>query len=198
MTCAVARADQLGDLEAQGEDLAKRSEYTRAIEAFKQADRIAPRANHACMIGLAYLRRELWSQAEVWLSICEQRVNASDPAPSWIDEAEHQLGSKLSDAQIPAITFVVTPPGANARIALSTFASDESFPPRTVHLAAGTYVVEVRAPGYHALTREITIRAGEPVTVTLALEPDAAAKPSPLPIAAPAPHATRAVVLACS
>jgi hypothetical protein len=59
----LAHADDVADLEKRGQELAKQNEYTQAIDAFKRADRLAPRAAHACMIGLAYLRREMWPQA---------------------------------------------------------------------------------------------------------------------------------------
>src|SRR5688500_12837062 len=49
---------------AEGETLARTGEYTRAIDLFKRADGIAKRTRHACLIGLVYTRRELWSQAE--------------------------------------------------------------------------------------------------------------------------------------
>src|ERR1700733_8442606 len=86
-----ARADEVSDLEARGEQLAKSSEYTQAIAAFKAADLRRPRAVHACMIGLAYLRRELWPQAELFLASCEKRASPGDQPPGWIDAAEHQL-----------------------------------------------------------------------------------------------------------
>src|SRR5207244_1267948 len=87
--CRLAFADDVADLEARGQELAKASEYSQAIEVFKQADAKRPRAAHACMIGLAYLRRELWPQAELFLALCEHRAVPGDQPPDWIDEAEH-------------------------------------------------------------------------------------------------------------
>src|SRR5258708_1585793 len=111
-----ARGDEVSDLEKRGEELAKRSEYTQAITAFKEADRRTPRAAHACMIGLAYMRRELWPQAELFFALCEKRAVPGDQPPSWIDEAEHTLASKLSAARIPAVTVVVTPADAHLTV----------------------------------------------------------------------------------
>ena len=107
LSARIARADDVADLEARGEELARQSEYTQAIEAFKAADLRKPRATHACMIGLAYMRRELWPQAELFLALCEKRATPGDQPPSWIDEAEHQLAAKLSAAQIHVLTAYV-------------------------------------------------------------------------------------------
>src|SRR5688500_16173875 len=148
--CALAvpaRADEVDDLVAKGNALAQKSEYTQAIAAFKQADAKRPRAAHACMIGLAYMRREAWPQAELFLALCEKRAVPGDQPPDWVDAAHQQLASKLSAAQIPAITIEVTPPHAGARLTVSSFAPDEVFDPQTIHLAPGVHVIQLTAPG---------------------------------------------------
>ena len=87
---SVAYAEDADTLTAQGEQLAHDGEYSRAIETFKKADALAPSAKHACLIGLAYIRRELWSQAEIFLDRCKQRATAADPLPDWFAEATTQ------------------------------------------------------------------------------------------------------------
>src|SRR4029079_11617073 len=84
-TALLAHADEVDDLEAKGEELAKQNEYTQAITVFKQADAKRPRAAHACMIGLAYMRREAWPQAELFLALCEKRAAPGDQPPDWTD-----------------------------------------------------------------------------------------------------------------
>jgi hypothetical protein len=175
----VARADELAELEAKGEALAKQSEYTQAIEAFKAADHIKQRANHACMIGLAYMRRELWPQAELFFALCEKRAAPGDQPPAWIDEAEHQLARKLSAAQIPVVTIVVQPSKIDAHLTVSSFATDEVFAPQAIHLAPGKHVVEVSAAGYLPQQRMIAIEPGEPQTVVFVLDPDQSAPVKP-------------------
>jgi hypothetical protein len=135
---SVVRADEVDDLEAKGQELAKQSEFTQAIAVFKQADAKRPRAAHACMIGLAYMRREAWPQAELFLALCEKRAVPGDQPPDWIDEAEKQLAQKLSAAQIPAVTITVSPANIGARLTVSSFAPDEVFDPQTIHLAPVT------------------------------------------------------------
>src|ERR1043165_4727656 len=128
----VAHADEVDDLEAKGQELAKQSEDTQAIAAFKQADARRPRAAHACMIGLAYMRREAWPQAELFLALCEKRAAPGDQPPDWTDEAEKQPRQKLSAAQIPAVTIDVSPANVGARLTVSSFAPDEVFDPQTL------------------------------------------------------------------
>jgi hypothetical protein len=175
-----AHADEVDDLVAKGEELAKRNEYSQAIAAFKQADAKRPRAAHACMIGLAYMRREAWPQAELFLALCEKRAVPGDQPPDWVDAAHQTLATKLREAQIPAITIEVTPPSVGARLTVSSFTADEVFEPQTIHLAPGKHVIEVTAPGYLRSSREVTVEAGVPQTLSFALEPDPAQAKEPV------------------
>lgn len=170
-----ARADEVADLVARGEALAKQNEYTQAIALFKQADALEPRAAHACMIGLAYMRREAWPQAELFLALCEKRAAPGDQPPDWIDAAHQTLAGKLRAAQIPAITIEVSPPAIGARLTVSSFAPDEQFDPQTIHLAPGKHVIEVTAPGYLRSSREVTVETAVPQTVSFTLARDPAA-----------------------
>jgi len=165
----VARADEVDDFVAQGEALAKQAEWTRAISAFKAADAKRPRAKHACLIGLAYTRREAWAEAELFLSVCQQRANHDDPAPDWLAEAQKTLTEKLVAAGAAPVTIAVDPPDAIALVSVSSLAPDETFAPRTIHLAPGTHTISASAPGYRPAKQEITISSGDPQTVKLVL-----------------------------
>jgi len=165
----VASADDVADLVASGEELAKQGEWSRAIDAFKAADAKHPRAKHACLIGLAYTRRELWGEAELFLSICQQRASTDDPAPEWLAEAQHTLADKLAAAGAAPVTIAVAPSEAIAMIGVSSFAPGETFTPRTIHLPPGTYTITVSAPGYKPERRELTIAGGAPQDLKVAL-----------------------------
>jgi hypothetical protein len=167
LAAGFAHADAVDDLVAKGQDLAKRGELTQAIAAFKQADAQRPRALHACLIGLAYTRRESWPQAELFFARCRTRASAGDPAPAWTDEAERTLAAKLAAANIPAVTIAVQP--TSAKISVSSFEPDEVFPPGTIHLAAGRHQIEARADGYAPASRDVTVVAGQPQTIELEL-----------------------------
>jgi len=179
----VAGADDVDDLVAQGDDLARRAEYAQAIDKFKAADLKRPRALHACMIGLAYLRRDHWPQAEVFLGRCRKRAVASDPLPDWMDDAESQLKARLAAAPVTAVEIRVAPPGVAALVTISAFAPDESFDPQTIHLAAGRHTITVSAPGFTSVTRDITIPGSgtETIDITLLPVPEPRVEPPPPP-----------------
>jgi hypothetical protein len=141
-------ADEAEAIAQQGEDLARQGEFSRAIDAFKQADAITPRAKYMCLVGLVYTRRELWSQAELFFARCHDRATAADPVPDWLAEAERQLTAKLAEVDAAAVDLRVEPADAVATLTIASFPADESFAPRVIHLAAGTHVVTATADGY--------------------------------------------------
>src|SRR5690348_7144786 len=107
LVASPARADDAESLTAQGEEQARNGEFTRAIELFKKADALAPSAKHACLIGLAYTRRELWSQAEIFLDRCKDRATAADPLPDWFAQATAQLAQKLAGVDVATVELRV-------------------------------------------------------------------------------------------
>jgi hypothetical protein len=168
-TSSSALADDVDDLVAAGEALAKSGEYTRAIGVFKQADAKRPRALHACLIALSYTRRELWAQAEIALAACHARAGGADPLPTWVGELDQTFAEKLRAVEVAPITFRVEPPVPGTR--LSIFSPDETFEPRVLHLAPGTYTVTATAPGRDRVTTTIVIADRTPRTVTLQVSP---------------------------
>lgn len=74
-------------------------------------------------------------------------------------------------AEVARVTFDIAPPGA-------TLAIDGREAPATeLELASGSYAVTVHEPGYTPWSGELTVRAGEPQTVRVAL--DRAVPPEP-------------------
>lgn len=156
-------------LVAEGEALAKAGNFSAATEKWKSADKALPRAKHACLIGLAYTRREYWPQAEVFFARCRQNASASDPVPTWLDAAEKQLEEKLAIAPVAAIKLSVDPPAAAAQFIVSSFAPDEAFGPRVIHLGFGSHTVTVTAPGYAStsVTVDVKNKADQFISVSL-------------------------------
>jgi hypothetical protein len=144
---SVARAETADELQARGEALAKAGQYTAAIDVFKAADRVEVRASHACLIALAYTRRELWPQAEIFLSRCQELATAADPLPVWFPEAKAQLEQRLAIAKVAPVTIQVRPTPPGTKLSVSSFAPDEKFAPRTIHLPPGHHVVLAEADG---------------------------------------------------
>jgi len=163
-----ALADPADDLVAHGEQLARQGEWSLAIQEFKAADAAHPRTAHACLIGLTYLRRDLLAQAELFLARCRERATADDPVPEWFEPAAQQLAGKLATANLAALSFEIVP--ATATIALTSFAPDETFTARTIHVAPGTYVATISAPGYAPERRDIVVGATAQI-VHVALRP---------------------------
>jgi hypothetical protein len=154
-------------LVAQGEQLARTGEFSRAIVAFKQAEQLRPSAANACRIGLAYTRRELWSQAELFFARCKARATAADPTPPWLDAAETALTSKLAEIDAAPIDVRVDAPGA--LISISSFPPDEKFAPRAIHLSPGNYTIVASAPDREPATVAIAVEARTAQIVTLVL-----------------------------
>ena len=135
MTASTVQADTAAERVAAGEQLAKEGRLTEAIESFKAADKLEQRAKHACLIALAYIRRELWPQAEIFMTRCHQRATAGDPVPDWAALAEKQMNERLSSAKVSAVHIRIEPTAlaATAKISVSSFPADETFAPRTIH-----------------------------------------------------------------
>jgi hypothetical protein len=166
---SVARADTVGDLEAKGEELAKDGRFTEAIDTFKQADRFVPRASHACLIALAYTRREAWSQAELFFALCHQRTRPGDPLPDWLPKAEAQLAERLATANVALVDVKIEPANAHAFLTVSSFAPDEEFEPRKVHLTLGTHLITVKADGWETAGQSVTITSRDETAVVIKL-----------------------------
>ncbi len=169
---SIASADDSAEsFRARGEQLAKDGRYSEAIDAFKQAERLEPRARHSCLIALAYTRRELWPQAEIFLEQCEARATAADPAPEWVPMAKQQLAERLAAVNVAAVKIEVEPAGTDVKLAVSSFAPDELFSPRTIHLPPGRHVIIATAKGYNDAQKTVEVGGKEPQTVTITMLP---------------------------
>ncbi len=176
----VATADPADDLRAQGEALAKAGRYTEAIAAFKESNRDKARATNSCLIGLAYTRRELWPQAEIMIDRCKREASAADPTPDWLPALEQELAKRLATVGVAPVTIVVEPAAAKAELTVSSFAPDELFEPRTIHLPPGSHVVVASAPGYAKAQRTIEITADlQPRRVVIELRHEGETPPPP-------------------
>ncbi len=183
---AIATAESGDELRTRGEQLAKDGRFTEAIDAFKAAERIEPRARNACLIALAYTRRELWPQAEIWLEQCESRATPTDPAPAWVPVAKKQLAERLGTVNVAPVEIDVAPAGTDVKLAVSSFAPDERFAPRTIHLPLGRHVIIAIAAGFEDAQQTVEVTDKAPKRVTITLTPIRAGEPGPPPRVAPA------------
>jgi tetratricopeptide (TPR) repeat protein len=162
-----AHADPARALAARGRALARQGRWTAAIEAFKRADRVTPRARHACLIGLAYLRRELWTQADLFLERCRERASHDDPAPAWLPMAERQLQRRSASAHLAPIDVRIEPASVSAAIALSGFALDEHFMTQQLRLPRGVHVITATAPALPPVRAVVEITDSDAQEVVL-------------------------------
>jgi hypothetical protein len=174
------------ELQAQGEELAKDGRFSEAIDAFKAADNLQPSAAHACLIALAYTRRELWPQAEIWLAQCQVRATAQDPLPDWAPAEKDQIDQRLATANVAAVQIEVQPADAGAKVTVSSFAPDEQFSPRTIHLPPGIHQIIVTAPGYQDGHQLLDIKDKTPQHIVIKLERPGEQKVLPPPTLPPA------------
>ncbi|MGE5183660.1 MAG: PEGA domain-containing protein [Acidobacteriota bacterium] len=176
---ASALAESPAELQAKGEELAKQGHFTEAIDAFKAADKVEPTATHACLIALAYTRRELWPQAEIWLAQCQVRASAKDPLPEWAPAEQDQINERLAAANVAPVELDVVPVDAGAKLTVSSFAPDEQFSPRTIHLPPGLHTIRATAPGYQDAEQQIEIKDKTPRKVVIKLEKPGSGTPLP-------------------
>lgn len=163
---AVAHAElTAAELQKTGEDLAKAGRYAEAIDAFKAADKKEIRASHACLIALAYARKNAWTPAEIWDGICRARASKTDPLPEWQSALAEQITAAVG--QLVPVSFAVEP--AAAQLALDEF-PDSPFSSTTIHLSPGVHAVTARAPGYLDDHRSLTV-TGTPQQVAIQLIP---------------------------
>jgi hypothetical protein len=174
-------------MRARGEQLAKDGRFTEAIDAFKAAERIEPRARHHCLIALAYVRRELWPQAEIFLEQCETRATQADPVPEWVPTAKQQLAERLSTVNVAPVNIKVEPANVSVKLAVSSFAPDELFDPRLIHLPPGRHVIIATAKGFNDAqkTVEVTDKAPQDVVITMLPLTDGPIPDDKTPIAGP-------------
>jgi hypothetical protein len=164
----VAHADAPVDHQARGEQLARESKFAEAIDEFKLADAAAPSPAHKCLIALAYTRRELWPQAEIFMAQC--RADRADQLPPWVPEARALVAARVAEANVAPVTVVVDPAGVGARVSVSSFAPDETFAPgTTIHLPPGHHVLVASAAGYPQTERAIDVVDRSPRQVIIAL-----------------------------
>ncbi|HET9988188.1 MAG TPA: PEGA domain-containing protein, partial [Kofleriaceae bacterium] len=186
----------------QGEQLAKAGRFSEAIAAFKDSNAKKQRATNFCLIGLAYTRIERWPQAEIMIDRCKRNASSADPTPAWLPALEQELAKRLATVGVAPVAIVVEPATAKAQVTVSSFAPDEAFEPRTIHLPTGSHVITVTAPGFERVQTTVDVTTTELKTVTITLKPPGSAKPTdvvpilphPTPVAA-SPSVVPAVLM---
>jgi hypothetical protein len=177
----VAHADDAADdLKRRGEQLAKDGDFAQAIDLFKSADAQHPTTELACLIGLAYGRRNLYGQAELFFDDCHERAETGEPVPSWVGKVEDQFRERLASSKLARVKIVVKH-GRKPKVVVSAFAPDEAFAPRVIHLPIGRHTITATDADHDSVERTVVVEDGEPQTVVIDLggKPVLESRPSP-------------------
>lgn len=168
LVSATAWAEDPDRLQARGEQLAKDGQFGEAIDVFKDADSQEPTAERACLIGLAYGRRNLYGQAELFFDLCHQRVADGDKMPAWVAGVEAQFRKRLEAANLAPVTIIVKH-AKKPRIVVTAFAPDEDFAPRTIYLPPGRHVVTVTSRGKEPVEKAVVVEDSAPIDLVIDL-----------------------------
>ena len=166
MFASSARAETRDELQTRGEQLGREGRWGEAIFAFKAAERLEHRTIHACLIALAYTRREAWPQAELFLAKCRVPT-PGETLPDWVPEADELIRERLRTEPLSEVTIEVKPASALATLTVSSFQPDELFAPRTIHLPHGTHLIVGHAPGYADHQRVVVVDSSTPRHVVI-------------------------------
>jgi len=166
-----ARADRRA---RRGYDLAQAGELDAAIDEFKRALAIQPRAVYLCNIGLAYGELGRLHRAHWFLDQCLERWSETEDKPIDPRAAEYlnDAAARLSRGDNGRVRIKVRPEDATIAIP-KVFADDEPVRPRRiVWLPAGRHRVRVAKSGFRPAEVTVAIERGEQREIEIALEPE--------------------------
>ena len=161
-------ADRAQDLVEEGARLGGAGRFDEAIDRFRQAEAILPRAIHDCNIGLAFARSGRPAQANFFLTRC--RARATDALPAWVDARLATLAETLQSGSFAQVTIAVEPVGA-AVVAEGFLPDDLASAPSPIWLPFGDHELVASRPGMTADRERVTVDTRDPRMVRLALAP---------------------------
>jgi hypothetical protein len=182
---AAERETARGLMEA-GDDKLAAGDLRGALEAYRSADEIMNVPTTALAVGRALAR--LGKLVSAVDALGRARRHPSSPKEPAAFRKAREAAAKL-DAElarrIPTVTVEVSGPSPETPVTVavdgSALTGAAAEQPRRVD--PGRRVVEVRAPGYHTVRRELELaeQEHETLAVTLEVDPDAALAPEPSP-----------------
>lgn len=183
---AHAEADRLVDEALQ---LARINRLTDAILRFRAADKLWPRGNNDCNIGLAYSRLGDHPRALLHIDACAVRLN--QVLPGTFGALQQATLRTLQRGAYAQVDLVVDPIGA--KVSVPAFAPEDVLSaPRLFWLPLGVHVLRIEAPGFEPMERRIELLTNRLEHVEVKLEP--IPPPAPAPVAIPVTPAAKAAV----
>jgi hypothetical protein len=161
----LAVADEVEDLLRKGIDLRREGRDQDALETFRKANQLASTPRTVAQMGLAEQALGRWTDAfehVEWALLAR-----TDP---WIAKNRSVLESSLTTIRkhVGEVEILGDPKGAEVRV---DGRLQGTLPlARSIHAAAGTVSVEVRAPGYLTVTRSVIVTPAELTRETIFLQ----------------------------
>ncbi|HVY29105.1 MAG TPA: PEGA domain-containing protein [Polyangiaceae bacterium] len=170
----------------EGVNAFREHRWADAVQAFRQADAIAPSAALSFNIAKAYEHLEDVTGALRWyrdfLRRSPQAANAGE-----VQARVAALAATLAQRGVQQLTLLTTPAGAAVTIDERQLGTA----PLTVELAPGQHRAHLELPGYRAADSNFVLDARMPQDLALQLEPLSGAPPAPVVPAAAAPSSPR-------
>jgi hypothetical protein len=160
-------SSEVSELIERGITLRRAGDDARALESFRQAERLAP-ASTRVQVHLAATYQALgnWESADRYLSLAIR-----DPEDPYVQKHQAVLAAarRTIDGHIGTLQLSGGPRGTEIKLngrAVGTLPIEDS-----VRLEAGIYTLEARLPGHYPVTRSIALAGGTLVRESIALTP---------------------------
>jgi PEGA domain len=158
---------EVNELVERGIALRRAGDDTRALEQFKQAEKLEPDSTRIQVhLAATYQALGNWEAADRYLSLAIR-----DPADPYVQKHQGVLASarRTIDGHIGTLQVSGGPRGTEIRLngrTIGTLPVAE-----TVRLEAGIYTLEARLPGHYSVTRSVALAGGALVRESVALTP---------------------------
>jgi hypothetical protein len=166
---------EVSELIDRGIALRRSGDDTRALEQFRQAEKLAPGSTRVLVhLAAAYQALGQWESADRYLTLAIR-----NPDDSYIQKHQGVLASarRSIDAHIGSLQLTGGPEGAEIRLngrSVGTLPIAD-----TLRIEAGIYTLEARLRGYYTVTRSVALAGGSLVRESVSLSPeDAAVRPA--------------------
>ena len=165
---AQARADQMV---REGAALGEAGHWDAAIERFRAAEALFPRAIHDCNIGLAYARSKRPHLGWLHLGMCQAR--SDEALPSWVESRRREAETQMTRGDFARVEISVGDGGvAGAEVVVESLAGAVVRPPVEVWLPLGEHRFSATAPEHLPKAGRLTVGSRERVSLVLSFVPE--------------------------
>lgn len=166
---AASEPREVSELIDRGIALRRSGDDTRALELFRQAEKLAPGSTRVQVhLAAAYQALGQWESADHYLTLAIR-----NPEDSYIQKHQAVLATarRTIDAHIGQLQLSGGPEGTEIRLNGRVVGT---LPIRdTLRIEAGIYTLEARLPGHYPVTRSVALAGGTLVRESVLLTPEA-------------------------